>query len=83
MDGRKPSDAEESFQDHAVDSTVVFEHRTSLWVPENDEETPLLPPNIKHDAESQPSTTRAELWSYYLYYNGNNGVGPQSYSLAM
>lgn len=32
------------------------------------------------DAYQQPSTTRKELWSYYLYYNGNNGVGPLSYS---
>ncbi|KAJ5887997.1 hypothetical protein N7495_008038 [Penicillium taxi] len=28
----------------------------------------------------QPITTRRELWSYYLYANGDNGVGPGSYS---
>ncbi|KAK7561016.1 hypothetical protein IWX47DRAFT_889115 [Phyllosticta citricarpa] len=32
------------------------------------------------DAFDQPTTTRKELWSYYLYYNGDNGVGPGSYS---
>ncbi|OGM41032.1 autophagy-related protein Atg22B2 [Aspergillus bombycis] len=31
----------------------------------------------------QPTTTRKELWSYYLYYNGDNGVGPGSYSQAL
>ncbi|KAI9743395.1 MAG: hypothetical protein M1818_003242 [Claussenomyces sp. TS43310] len=32
------------------------------------------------DSFPQPTTTRKELWSYYLYYNGDNGVGPGSYS---
>ncbi|KAL1301955.1 hypothetical protein AAFC00_002411 [Neodothiora populina] len=32
------------------------------------------------DAFGQPTTSRKELWSYYLYYNGDNGVGPGSYS---
>ncbi|KDQ20529.1 hypothetical protein BOTBODRAFT_26547 [Botryobasidium botryosum FD-172 SS1] len=27
-----------------------------------------------------PVVTRRELWSYYLYYNGDNGVGPLNYS---
>lgn len=31
----------------------------------------------------QPTTTRKELWSYYLYYNGDNGVGPGGYSQAL
>lgn len=35
------------------------------------------------DAYEQPTTTRKELWSYYLYYNGDNGVGPGSYSQAL
>ncbi|KAI5782573.1 autophagy-related protein 22-like protein [Geopyxis carbonaria] len=35
------------------------------------------------DAYPQPTTTRRELWSYYLYYNGDNGVGPLSYSQAL
>ncbi|KAJ5728251.1 hypothetical protein N7493_004581 [Penicillium malachiteum] len=35
---------------------------------------------VDEDAFEQPTTTRKELWSYYLYYNGDNGVGPGSYS---
>ncbi|KAJ5287644.1 hypothetical protein N7478_003330 [Penicillium angulare] len=35
---------------------------------------------VDEDAYEQPTTTRKELWSYYLYYNGDNGVGPGSYS---
>ena len=35
------------------------------------------------DAINQPTTSRKELWSYYLYYNGDNGVGPGSYSQAL
>ncbi|PLB40762.1 uncharacterized protein BDW47DRAFT_82167 [Aspergillus candidus] len=31
----------------------------------------------------QPPTTRRELWSYYLYYNGDNGVGPGTYTKAL
>ncbi|RAH72399.1 uncharacterized protein BO66DRAFT_418938 [Aspergillus aculeatinus CBS 121060] len=54
--------------------------------------TPLSPEhsshstaNIEHvfgaeDTSEQPTTTRRELWSYYLYYNGDNGVGPGSYT---
>ncbi|CEJ04281.1 hypothetical protein RMCBS344292_18248 [Rhizopus microsporus] len=29
--------------------------------------------------DEQPLTSRAELWSYYLYYNGNNGYTIYSY----
>ncbi|CAG8016248.1 unnamed protein product [Penicillium olsonii] len=38
---------------------------------------------VDEDAYDQPTTTRRELWSYYLYYNGDNGVGPGSYSQAL
>ncbi|KZT05596.1 MFS general substrate transporter [Laetiporus sulphureus 93-53] len=31
----------------------------------------------------EPLVTRKELWSYYLYYNGNNGVGPLGYSMTL
>ncbi|KAI0650827.1 vacuole effluxer Atg22 like-domain-containing protein [Trametes meyenii] len=31
----------------------------------------------------EPVVTRKELWSYYLYYNGDNGVGPLSYSMTL
>ncbi|KAH9921430.1 autophagy-related protein 22-like protein [Fomitopsis serialis] len=31
----------------------------------------------------EPVVTRKELWSYYLYYNGDNGVGPIIYFLTL
>ncbi|KAI0941397.1 hypothetical protein AcW1_004878 [Taiwanofungus camphoratus] len=31
----------------------------------------------------EPLVTRKELWSYYLYYNGDNGVGPNGYSMTL
>ncbi|KAF8582953.1 MFS general substrate transporter [Ramaria rubella] len=30
-----------------------------------------------------PIVTRRELWAYYLYYNGDNGVGPLGYSMTL
>ncbi|OJA11645.1 hypothetical protein AZE42_11654 [Rhizopogon vesiculosus] len=30
--------------------------------------------------KNEPLVTRRELWSYYLYYNGDNGVGPLGYT---
>ncbi|ESZ97147.1 autophagy-related protein Atg22B2 [Sclerotinia borealis F-4128] len=38
---------------------------------------------IDESSSDQPTTTSKELWSYYLYCNGNNGVGPGSYSQAL
>ncbi|CAO3583918.1 unnamed protein product [Absidia cylindrospora] len=40
---------------------------------ETDED--VIDPSTDHGQEvlSQPPATRWELWSYYLYYNGNNG----------
>jgi len=35
---------------------------------------------VDEESFDRPTTTRRELWSYYLYYNGDNGVGPGSYS---
>ncbi|KAI0700603.1 MFS general substrate transporter [Cytidiella melzeri] len=31
----------------------------------------------------EPVVTRKELWSYYLYYNGDNGVGPLGFSMTL
>ncbi|KAI0375961.1 MFS general substrate transporter [Pilatotrama ljubarskyi] len=33
--------------------------------------------------KDEPVVTRKELWSYYLYYNGDNGVGPLGYSMTL
>lgn len=38
---------------------------------------------VDEEAFEQPTTTRRELWSYYAYCNGDNGVGPGSYSQAL
>ncbi|KAH9013511.1 MFS general substrate transporter [Lactarius pseudohatsudake] len=42
-------------------------------------EAPIVPP----PSYDEPVVTRRELWSYYLYYNGDNGVGPLSYSMTL
>ena len=34
-------------------------------------------------AYEQPIVTRKERYAYYAYYNGDNGVGPISYSQAL
>ncbi|THH11038.1 hypothetical protein EW146_g8182 [Bondarzewia mesenterica] len=34
-------------------------------------------------SREEPIVTRKELWSYYLYYNGDNGVGPNGYSMTL
>ncbi|KAJ3840571.1 autophagy-related protein 22-like protein [Lentinula raphanica] len=34
-------------------------------------------------SNDEPEVTRRELWAYYLYYNGDNGVGPNGYSLTL
>ncbi|EGO02289.1 hypothetical protein SERLA73DRAFT_50012 [Serpula lacrymans var. lacrymans S7.3] len=33
--------------------------------------------------KDEPIVTRRELWSYYLYYNGDNGVGPLNYLMTL
>ncbi|KAG6848590.1 hypothetical protein H0H93_015639 [Arthromyces matolae] len=33
--------------------------------------------------KSEPIVNRRELWSYYLYYNGDNSVGPMSYAMTL
>lgn len=30
---------------------------------------------VDEESYEQPTTTRKELWSYYLYYNGNSAIG--------
>lgn len=39
--------------------------------------------NSVGDKEQEPVVTRKELWSYYLYYNGDNGAGPLNFSLTL
>ncbi|KAJ8468562.1 hypothetical protein ONZ51_g9557 [Trametes cubensis] len=33
--------------------------------------------------DDEPVVTRKELWSYYLYHNGDNGTGPFNYTLTI
>ncbi|THH07184.1 hypothetical protein EW145_g3561 [Phellinidium pouzarii] len=40
-------------------------------------------PPIAAVNKNEPIVTRKELWSYYLYYNGDNGVGPNGYSMTL
>ncbi|KAH9972936.1 autophagy-related protein 22-like protein [Lactifluus volemus] len=40
-------------------------------------------PVIAPPSYNEPIVTRRELWSYYLYYNGDNGVGPFTYSFIL
>ncbi|KAH9986350.1 MFS general substrate transporter [Russula compacta] len=40
-------------------------------------------PAVSPQNYDEPIVTRKELWSYYLYYNGDNGVGPVGYSLTL
>lgn len=35
------------------------------------------------DTDREPVVTRRELWSYYMYYNGDNGVGPNGFSMTL
>lgn len=37
-------------------------------------------PHITSIDSEGPIVTRKELWAYYLYYNGDNGVGPLGYA---
>ncbi|KAJ7581388.1 autophagy-related protein 22-like protein [Mycena floridula] len=41
------------------------------------------PAFISSISKDEPLVTRRELWSYYLYYNGDNGVGPNGYSMTL
>ncbi|GJJ14218.1 hypothetical protein Clacol_008480 [Clathrus columnatus] len=46
------------------------------------EETHNVPVIATVDNEG-PIVTSKELWAYYLYYNGDNGVGPLGYSMTL
>lgn len=48
---------------HTVDVTATAQFHANL-----EEYERLF--GVDEDAYEQPTTTRKELWSYYLYYNG-------------
>jgi hypothetical protein len=71
----------EIHEDIAKDGATVDVNLTSRPHPTLEEYERLF--GVDEDSYEQPTTTRKELWSYYLYYNGDNGVGPGSYSQAL
>ncbi|KAF8633811.1 hypothetical protein AX17_004353 [Amanita inopinata Kibby_2008] len=38
---------------------------------------------VATDDNEGPVVTRKELWSYYMYYNGDNGVGPLGFTMTL
>ncbi|KAG6902218.1 hypothetical protein C0995_003050 [Termitomyces sp. Mi166 len=61
-------------------------------VKENDKESveeslPVVEPSTltlgSSIGKQEPVVNRRELWSYYLYYNGDNGVGPMNYAMTL
>ncbi|KAF8914395.1 autophagy-related protein 22-like protein [Gymnopilus junonius] len=47
---------------------------------EDNSSGPVFVSSINND---EPIVTRKELWAYYLYYNGDNGVGPLGFSMTL
>ncbi|KAG2013133.1 hypothetical protein CC2G_010073 [Coprinopsis cinerea AmutBmut pab1-1] len=47
------------------------------------DDLPVPQVSVGIDGFEDPVVTRRELWSYYLYYNGNNGVGPLGFSMTL
>ncbi|PYH77254.1 autophagy-related protein Atg22B2 [Aspergillus uvarum CBS 121591] len=85
-------DLQVSLTDAGNESSAEHDPSSNIKHTGQEATTPLSPEQlsrstaeIEHvfgaeDTSEQPTTTRRELWSYYLYYNGDNGVGPGSYT---
>ncbi|KAF4619178.1 hypothetical protein D9613_004862 [Agrocybe pediades] len=73
------SDTEKSNKDSSVDEVNVLGHDASRNAADQIER-PVFVSSIRKD---EPIVTRRELWSYYLYYNGDNGVGPLGFSMTL
>ncbi|GJE84499.1 MFS general substrate transporter [Phanerochaete sordida] len=43
----------------------------------------VVPAIERAPEREEPVVTRRELWSYYMYYNGDNGVGPLGFSMTL
>ncbi|GES58566.1 autophagy-related protein Atg22B2 [Aspergillus terreus] len=65
---------------HIPESSTKITHSKAPEIVTSDEIDHLFRSEATFE---QPTTTRKELWSYYLYYNGDNGVGPGSYTQAL
>lgn len=65
-----------------LDKGFVMEKETSTSLPDlpvqdspNPDEPEPVARRLESDDESDPPATRKELYSYYAYYAGNNGIG--------
>ncbi|OJJ85516.1 uncharacterized protein ASPGLDRAFT_45489 [Aspergillus glaucus CBS 516.65] len=82
---------EDSIDDIVTGQELDTFRKTSATVKDTMPQQPTQPNRGEYERlfgiddflDEQPTTTRRELWSYYLYYNGDNGVGPGSYSQAL
>ncbi|KAF8958500.1 MFS general substrate transporter [Flammula alnicola] len=63
--------------DLAPSEEKLKERSLDVWRSHNG---PTFVSSIRKD---EPIVTRRELWSYYLYYNGDNGVGPLGFSMTL
>ncbi|EPQ58895.1 hypothetical protein GLOTRDRAFT_135909, partial [Gloeophyllum trabeum ATCC 11539] len=61
----------------------VPEHDTELAVDTKVPASTSTGEVVEEIGIDEPVVTRKELWSYYLYYNGDNGVGPNGYSMTL
>ncbi|KJA29632.1 hypothetical protein HYPSUDRAFT_125838 [Hypholoma sublateritium FD-334 SS-4] len=41
------------------------------------------PTFVSSITKNEPIVNRRELWAYYMYYNGDNGVGPLGFSMTL
>ncbi|MBW0518875.1 hypothetical protein O181_058590, partial [Austropuccinia psidii MF-1] len=69
----------ESITDSIMIDQLPRKDPTSSSIEKSASETHLEP----KPPPERPVVSRLELWSYYLYYNGNNGVGPMNYSFTL
>ncbi|KAH8834396.1 MFS general substrate transporter [Flagelloscypha sp. PMI_526] len=65
-----------------LDSKVSEESEIPAEIPEVIKKS-KAPAFVSTISKDEPLVTRRELWSYYLYYNGDNGVGPNGYSMTL
>ncbi|KAF7355720.1 Autophagy-related protein [Mycena sanguinolenta] len=73
-----------------VDAEPVVERHSDEYKEKASSDQPGTPPAsnkrslfVSSIGRNEPLVTRRELWSYYLYYNGDNGVGPNGYSMTL
>lgn len=58
----------------AEEKRVIMPNLSLQDSPKADGPEPMAPRLESHD-ENDPAATKRELYSYYAYYAGNNGIG--------